>query len=96
MVAALLAAGLILSAPSEDAPLSDAVAAALHALISGSSSILAHAQFDELVGDTVATNLPGTDRERPNWRLKAGPDVAAAFASRRAQAILAALAKGRV
>ena len=41
------------------------------------------------------TNLPGTDRERPNWRLKVGPDVAAAFAGHRAHAILAALAKGR-
>ena len=96
LVAALLAAGLILSAPSEDAPLSDSMAAAVHALISGSGSILAHAQFDDLVGETVATNLPGTDRERPNWRLKVGPDVAAAFASHRAQALLAALAKGRM
>ena len=96
LIAALLAAGLILSAPSEDAPLSDAIAGAVHALIGGSGSILAHAQFDDLVGETVATNLPGTDRERPNWRLKVGPDVAAAFASHRAQAILKALAKGRM
>ena len=95
LLRALLAAGLILSAPSEDAPLSDAIAGAVHALIGGSGSILAHAQFDDLVGETVATNLPGTDRERPNWRLKVGPDVAAAFASHRAQAILKALAKGR-
>ena len=63
--------------------------------IGGAGSILAHAQFDDLVGETVQTNLPGTDRERPNWRLKLGPDVAAAFAGHRAQAILAALAKGR-
>ena len=96
LVAALLAAGLILSAPSEDAPLSDSIAAAVHALIGGSSSILAHAQFDDLVGETVATNLPGTDRERANWRLKVGRDVAAVFASHRARAILAALAKGRM
>jgi glycogen debranching enzyme GlgX/4-alpha-glucanotransferase len=96
LVAALLAAGFILSAPSEDAPLSDSIAAAVHALIGGSSSILAHAQFDDLVGETVATNLPGTDRERANWRLKVGPDLAAAFASHRARAILAALAKGRM
>ena len=58
--------------------------------------MFAHAQFDDLVGETVATNLPGTDRERPNWRLKSGPDVAAAFTSHRAQTILEALAKGRV
>jgi 4-alpha-glucanotransferase len=95
LIAALLAAGLIFAAPSEDAPLSDAIAAAVHALIGGSGSILAHAQFDDLVGETVQTNLPGTDRERPNWRIKVGPDVGAAFAAHRARAILAALAKGR-
>jgi glycogen operon protein len=95
LVDALLAARLIASAPSEEAPLSDAVAAAVHALIGGAGSILAHAQFDDLIGETVQTNLPGTDRERPNWRLRTGPDVAAAFAGHRARAILAALAKGR-
>ena len=91
----MLAAGLVGAGSSEDAPLSDAVAAAVHALIGGAASILAHAQFDDLVGETVATNLPGTDRERPNWRLKLGPDVAAAFASHRTQAILKALTNGR-
>jgi 4-alpha-glucanotransferase len=95
LVEALLAAGLIATAPSEDAPLSDTIAGAVHALIGRAGSILAHAQFDDLIGGTVQTNLPGTDRERPNWRLKAGPDVAAAFANPRARAILAALAKGR-
>ena len=95
LIAALLSAGLIAAAPAEDAPLDDAIAAAVHGLIGRSGSLLASAQFDDLVGETVATNLPGTDRERPNWRLKLGPDVAAAFASRRARAILAALAAGR-
>ena len=95
LLRALARAGLTVS-QREDGPIPDATAAAVHALIGGSASIFAHAQFDDLVGETVATNLPGTDRERPNWRLKSGPDVAAAFASHRAQAILAALAKGRV
>ena len=95
LIAALLAAGLIASAPSDEAPLSDVVAVAVHAFIGAAGSILAHAQFDDLVGEAVQTNLPGTDRERPNWRLRAGPDVAAAFAEHRARAILAALAKGR-
>jgi 4-alpha-glucanotransferase len=79
----------------EDGPLPEATAAAVHALIGGSASMFAHAQFDDLVGETIATNLPGTDRERPNWRLKVGPDLAVAFASHRTQSILAALAKGR-
>jgi glycogen debranching enzyme GlgX/4-alpha-glucanotransferase len=95
LVAALLAAGLIRFAPGEDAPLDDPTAAAVHALVGGAGSILASAQFDDLVGETIATNLPGTDRERPNWRLKSGPNVAAALTGHRAQAILAALAKGR-
>jgi glycogen operon protein len=78
-----------------DAPLDDGTTAAVHALISSSSSILASAQFDDLVRETVATNLPGTDLERPNWRRKVGPDVSAAFATRRARAVLSALGQGR-
>ena len=96
LIAALVAAGLIGSGararmrrfPTPSPPPS-------MRSIGGAGSILAHAQFDDLVGETVQTNLPGTDRERPNWRLKLSPDVAAAFAGNRAQAILAALAKGR-
>ena len=95
LVAALLSAGLISFPPDEDAPLDEATAAAVHALIANSGSIFASAQYDDLVGETIATNLPGTDRERPNWRLKVGPDISAAFASRRARTILAALAKIR-
>jgi 4-alpha-glucanotransferase len=94
LLRALAAAGFTVS-QREDGPLPDATAAAVHALIGGSASTFAHAQFDDLAGETVETNLPGTDRERPNWRLKVGQDVAAVFASHRAQAILAALAKGR-
>src|SRR6185312_6465109 len=40
----------------EDGPLPDATAAAVHALIGGSASMLAHAQFDDLVGEMIATN----------------------------------------
>jgi glycogen debranching enzyme GlgX/4-alpha-glucanotransferase len=95
LLRALGQAGFTVS-QGEDGPLADATAAAVHALIGGSTSMFVHAQFDDLVGETIATNLPGTDRERPNWRLKVGPDVATAFASHRTQAILATLAKGRV
>jgi 4-alpha-glucanotransferase len=94
LLRALARAGLTVP-QREDGPLPDTTAVAVHALIGSSASMFAHAQFDDLVGETVATNLPGTDRERPNWRLKSGPDVAAAFTSHRAQAILASLAKGR-
>ena len=96
LVAALLAAGMIEAAPGEDAPLDDATAAAVHAFIGGAGSLFASAQIDDLADEAVATNLPGTDRERPNWRIRTGGDVAAVFASPRARAILAALAKGRM
>ena len=95
LIEALVAAGLIASAPNEDAPLDDAATAAVHAFIGAGASAFASAQYDDLVGETVSTNLPGTDRERPNWRLRVGPDIAQAFVSPRARGVLAALAKGR-
>ena len=71
------------------------MAAAVHAFIGGAGSVFASAQFDDLVGEAIATNLPGTDRERPNWRIRIGDDVTSAFASARAQVVLAALASAR-
>ena len=95
-IATLTAAGLLAGPLDFDAPIDDASAAAVHALVGGAGSLLASVQFDDLVGETIATNLPGTDRERANWRRKLRPDIAAAFASPRGRAILAALAKGRM
>ena len=52
------------SPPVEDAPLHyDATAAAVHALIGRSGSILARAQFDDLVGETVR-DQPARHRPR--------------------------------
>ena len=51
--------------------MTDALAAAIHAFLANSGSALASAQFDDLAGEAIATNLPGTDRERPNWRRQA-------------------------
>jgi len=96
LIAALLDAGLITAAPAEDEPLDDATAAAVHAFIGDATSALASAQLDDLAGEAVATNLPGTDRERPNWRIRSDQDVASVFARPRARTILAALAQGRL
>jgi glycogen operon protein len=92
---ALVGAGLLDSRPPLDEPMSDALAAAVHALIARSGSALASVQIDDLAGETIATNLPGTDRERPNWRHRARVDAAGLFDSRRARAILAAVAGSR-
>jgi 4-alpha-glucanotransferase len=43
----------------------------------------------------VAVNLPGTDRERPNWRRRLPAGAEALVALPRAEAILAALRAAR-
>ena len=53
------------------------VTAAIHRFIGAAPSSLALVQADDLAGETVALNVPGTDRERPNWRRKVGVDVSA-------------------
>ena len=95
LLRALAAAGLIDQRPSLDAPLTEALAAAIHALVARSGSVLASAQLDDLAGETIATNLPGTDKERPNWRHRARETLADLYESPRARAILAALAMAR-
>ena len=95
LVAALVAAGLLRDPPDLAAPASDALAAAIHAFIARAPSLLALGQADDLAGETIATNLPGTDRERPNWRRRLPDDTQTLFSSARARAILAALEAAR-
>ncbi len=90
LVKALIDAGMIAEAPTADAPMDDALAAAIHAWVAHAGSGLASIQVDDLAAETVATNLPGTDRERPNWRHRLRDDAAKLFGAPRAKAILAA------
>ena len=92
---ALIEAGLLAEAPDFELPAPDSLAGAVHAFVGRAASILATAQVDDLAGETIATNLPGTDRERPNWRHRLGLSVEALFSSERAKAIIDALASGR-
>jgi glycogen operon protein len=84
---ALRGEGLI-GARAQTEPFDDALARALHAFVARTPSRLAMAQLDDLAGETEAVNLPGTDRERENWRRKLGAPVEALFGSTRAQAVL--------
>ncbi|HEX4944961.1 MAG TPA: 4-alpha-glucanotransferase, partial [Usitatibacteraceae bacterium] len=52
-----------------------AVAQALHRFIGATPCALALIQADDLAGETSAPNLPGTDRERPNWRRRLAVDA---------------------
>jgi glycogen operon protein len=49
----------------------------IHALIARTPSALALVQVDDLAGERVGLNLPGTDRERPNWRRRLRTNAAA-------------------
>jgi glycogen debranching enzyme GlgX/4-alpha-glucanotransferase len=95
LIDALVRAGLIGEAPDLELPLPDSMAGAVHAFVGRAASMLATAQVDDLAGETIATNLPGTDRERPNWRHRLGLGVEALFSSDRAKAIIDALAADR-
>ena len=72
LAAALQRAGVRLDAT---APYDAAVAGAIHRFVGSSASALALLQADDLAGETVALNLPGTDRERANWRRRLAVDV---------------------
>jgi glycogen operon protein len=95
LLQALAEAGLV-EADIEPAPtLTPELAGAIHAFIAMAPSMLAIAQVEDLAGEQVAVNLPGTDKERPNWRRRIGPMVEELFSRPTARAILSALGEGR-
>ncbi len=55
----------------------DDLLAAVHALLLRTPCRLVLVQADDLAGETIGVNLPGTDRERPNWRRRLAVDVPA-------------------
>jgi glycogen operon protein len=88
--------GCLASTPAAEAPLDPALAAAIHAAIAATPSLIALAQADDLAGERVAVNLPGTDRERPNWRRRLPVTVEDLFRGPLAGAVIAAFrASGR-
>jgi glycogen debranching enzyme GlgX/4-alpha-glucanotransferase len=44
----------------------------IHRFIGDTPAMLVLIQADDLAAETIAQNLPGTDRERPNWQRKVG------------------------
>ncbi len=91
LITLLQSEGLLTADVDVSLPLPDAVAAAVHAFVSATPSLLALVQADDLVGETSAVNLPGTDRERPNWRRRLSCDITDLCRTPLAQAILTAL-----
>lgn len=90
LLAAMARAGLDAAQPLavEDSP---HFAACVHRFLSHAPSALLLVQADDLSGITSRINLPGTDRERANWRRKLGGDALHLFETLRARAVIDAL-----
>lgn len=88
----LARAGLVDPGTIEPAgPLAPDVIAAIHAYVAATPCALALVQADDLAGATTAVNLPGTDRERPNWRRRLDVPVEHLVGTELAATVLAAL-----
>jgi glycogen operon protein len=75
LLAALAAEGLGAADWTEASPFSDALSAAVHAYVARAESRIVLVQIDDLAGERVGVNLPGTDQERPNWRRRLAPTL---------------------
>jgi glycogen operon protein len=85
---ALKAAGLGVFERTGD--LTPDLLAAIHRFLAMSPSALVLVQAEDLAGSRAILNVPGTDRERPNWRARLDSPIERIFASSLAQTVLAA------
>ncbi len=95
LIEALARAKLIAAAPDAGTTLTAELAAAIHAYVAATPSLLAVAQVEDLAGERTAVNLPGTDRERPNWRRRIATPLEDVLETPLAQAILTAMRAAR-
>jgi 4-alpha-glucanotransferase len=51
------------------------LAHALHLYLARSATILVALQIEDLLGETLPVNVPGTDREYPNWQRRVSVDL---------------------
>ena len=68
---------------------------AAHALVARTPSALMLVQADDLTGETEPLNVPGTDRENPNWRRRLRLPVEDLSQDPTAVAVIAAAAQNR-
>lgn len=69
LLAAMAADGFT-GAWTADGPFSAELAAEVYAFAASGPSRIFMLQLEDLTGERVGVNLPGTDRERPNWRAR--------------------------
>ncbi len=59
----------------DELPAQTAPTAALHAAVARCNAMLAVVQLDDISGETLPVNIPGTHLEYPNWRRKLSLDI---------------------
>lgn len=67
---ALKAQNLSPQPQNPDEPFDENFVAAIHQFLAKTRCALISLQLDDLSGEIFGVNLPGTDRERPNWRRR--------------------------
>ncbi|HYC02097.1 MAG TPA: malto-oligosyltrehalose trehalohydrolase [Azospirillaceae bacterium] len=67
LIQAMRAEGLLAEGEEKDV---GALVRATHAFLARSAAGIALVQLDDVTGEDDPVNLPGTDREHPNWRRK--------------------------
>ncbi len=76
LLAALGEQGLLPASPaSPQEPFTPQLANALHVYLARSATVLVALQIEDLLGMVDPVNVPGTDREYPNWQRKLTEDV---------------------
>jgi len=69
--------------------------AAAHELIAQTPSALVFVQADDLSAETEPLNVPGTDRERPNWRRRQSEPIETVLDGELACRVAGAVKRGR-
>jgi len=76
LLAALREQGLAPAQPAAPLdPFTAELAQALHLYLARSATALVALQIEDLLGETRPVNVPGTDREYPNWQRKVSADI---------------------
>jgi glycogen operon protein len=95
LLRALRASGQAVPEKAAQGPFTEALAAAIHAHVAATPALMLLLQAEDLAGERIAVNLPGTDRERPNWRRRLPFDATALMDTPVARAILATVRRAR-
>jgi glycogen operon protein len=95
LVDALVSEGCLVGSATASPDAAEVIAGA-HEFIAATSGDLVMVQAEDLAGLRVGVNLPGTDQERPNWRLRFPLPVDALLSGAAGQALLEPMrARGR-